>query len=556
MKFIRAAIGMAGLFTILSADFAPAHDGHDHGAPPPPVSATIAPRGEAASEEFELVAVAEGEELAIYVDRFATNEPIDGATIEIETPSGPATATPRANGSYRIAAPWLAKPGRYDLIFTVTLDGAIDVLPMTLEIHPPRASVNVLSLSGPAGNFPLGILIVLTAGGFALGALALGWRRRRKLTVALLLAGLTLGGQADAHEGEDHSPPAAANKAALPATSPTVTSRDLAQRLSDGSVFVPKVAQRIFAIRTVRVNEGVFRRTVELPGRIIPDPNASGLVQASVGGRLSPPPGGFPKLGRRVAKGEVLAYVTPPLQAIDISDMRQKQGELDQQIAIVERRVARYEPLAASGAVARVQLDETRLELQGLLDRRAALDRARREPEALIAPVDGIVADGSVVAGQIAPSNMVVFQIVDPARLWIEALSFEALPDANSATARTADGRTVMLRYQGSGFADRNQSVPIHFAIEGETRGLRVGQFLLVLAGTEEENKGIAVPRSAVVRNASGQDVIYEHIAAERFQARPVRIEPLDGQRVLIATGIKPGARIVTQGAELLDQVR
>ena len=36
----------------------------------------------------------------------------------------------------------------------------------------------------------------------------------------------------------------------------------------------------------------------------------------------------------------MLAYVTPPLQAIDVSDMRQRQGELDQQISIVERRLA------------------------------------------------------------------------------------------------------------------------------------------------------------------------------------------------------------------------
>lgn len=203
-----------------------------------------------------------------------------------------------------------------------------------------------------------------------------------------------------------------------------------------------------------------------------------------------------------------------------------------------------------------MQLDEARLELQGLRDRRAALDKARREPEALIAPVDGIVADGTVVAGQIAPSNMVVFHIVDPAKLWIEALSFSALAGAKSATARTAEGRTLTLNYRGSGFADRNQSVPIHFAIEGDTAGLRVGQFLLVLAGTDEENKGMAVSRSAVVRNANGQDIIYEHVTAERFQPRPVRIEPLDGERVLIATGINPGARVVTQGAELLDQVR
>jgi multidrug efflux pump subunit AcrA (membrane-fusion protein) len=202
-------------------------------------------------------------------------------------------------------------------------------------------------------------------------------------------------------------------------------------------VFVPKATQHILAIRTVVTVSGQFQRTIELPGRVIPDPNASGYVQASAGGRLSPPPGGFPKLGAQVSSGDVLAYVTAPLQAIDLSDMRQRQGELDQQISIVERRVARYEPLAQSGAMTRVQLDEARLELQGLKDRRVALDRVRLEPEALVAPVSGIIADGVVAAGQMVQPNTVIFQIVDPARLWIEALSFEVLPGARSATART-----------------------------------------------------------------------------------------------------------------------
>ena len=122
----------------------------------------------------------------------------------------------------------------------------------------------------------------------------------------------------------------------------------------------PRASQRILAIRTVQIESAAHRAALELPGRIIPDPNASGFVQSSVGGRLSPPPNGFPRLGTPVRKGDVLAYVTPPLQAIDASDMRQRQGELDQQISIVERRLARYETLVPSGAIARTQLEDTR----------------------------------------------------------------------------------------------------------------------------------------------------------------------------------------------------
>jgi membrane fusion protein, heavy metal efflux system len=551
MKRIFAALGVAALTTLLGASWPSAHEGHDHDAAPLPASVSIAPRAEATSDAFELIAIAQGSELAIYLDRFATNEPVEGAAIEVETPNGPVTA--RVHGdSYEIPAGWLSKPGRYDLIFTVTANEGVDVLPLTLEIPEARSESTAIGYTSARGDrwSSQALLILGTAAGFVIGMTAMAFFRRGRTSATFVLfvgAVTVFGANAIAHEGEDHGSPSEA---------PRFASRDLAQLLPDGSVFVPKAAQRILAIRTALTEQGHFRRAIELPGRIIPDPNASGYVQASVGGRLSPPPGGFPKLGTRVSQGDVLAFVTPPIQAIDVSDMRQRQGELDQQISIVERRIARYEPLVQSGAGTRVQLDEARLELQGLRDRRAALDKARREPEALIAPVSGIVAEGVVAAGQITQPNTVIFQIVDPERLWIEALSFNALAGTQTASARSPSGRSLALKYQGSGFTDRNQSIPIHFAIEGDVSGLRVGQFLAVLAHTDEEQNGLAVPRGSVVRSANGQDVVYEHVTAERFQVRLVRTQPLDGERVLIATGIDPGRRVVTQGAELLDQVR
>ncbi|MFZ5543530.1 MAG: efflux RND transporter periplasmic adaptor subunit, partial [Pseudomonadota bacterium] len=65
-------------------------------------------------------------------------------------------------------------------------------------------------------------------------------------------------------------------------------------RLPDGSVNVPKLAQRRMAIRTVLAPESDAAATVEMPGRVVMDPNASGRVQAVYGGRIEPGPRGLP----------------------------------------------------------------------------------------------------------------------------------------------------------------------------------------------------------------------------------------------------------------------
>lgn len=546
-KVVAAVLLLASMVLPLSA-----HEGHDHGAPAP-AAAPALPRAEGASEAFEMVIVAKGGELTIYLDRFATNEPVRDAAITLETPQGSVDAKRTPDGSYQLSSPWAEKPGRYDLIATVTHDGIADILALTLDIPSPANSSGatepnsarqLVARLAPTGAllWPLATFLIGGVAGFAAAR-----RKKALLTIMIIGAALALSSDnARAHEGEDHGTPPPATSAA---------SRDVAQMLPDGNVFVPKSTQRILAIRTLKTQLASYRRTIELPGRIIADPNASGFVQAAVSGRLSPPEGGFPRLGTRVRKGDVLAYVTPPLQAIDISDMRQRQGELDQQISIVERRLARYETLAPSGAVARSQLEDTRLELQGLNARRVSLDKVRREPEALIAPADGIIAEGTPVAGQIAQNNAVVFQIIDPSRLWVEALSYEALPPLQHANAQ-ASGKELSLVFRGAGFADRNQSIPLHFAIEGAVPGLRIGQFVTVFAETPDEQRGLAIPRTGIVRTTSGQDAVYEHIGAERFALRPVRIEPLDGLRVLIMDGLASDTRVVVQGAELIDHIR
>lgn len=558
---MRSAIGRSIANTLLKTlvliaaglNPASAHEGHDHGAPPPPVSSTIAPRAEASSADLELVAVARGSQLTIYLDAYKTNRPVVGAALEVDSSSGILKPKETAPGVYAVEAPFLRKSGPHDLAITVTTADVVDLLTATLSI--PQAAAPEASLGGsrffgidpaiaadvrrrlPVDSLPVLLWIAI---GFGAGVAATLLRKRLRLGLAAILL-VSLSFLAPAPATADPGPA-------------SVALRDISQRLPDGSLFVPKPSQRILALTTVFSEAKPFRRAVELPGRIIPDPNGSGLVQASVGGRLVPPVGGFKPLGTRVATGDILAYVRPPLGAADATSQQQQARELDQQISIVSRKVERLR--AIERVIARSQLEDAELELKGLQARRANLERANREPEPLTAPVDGVLAASNAVAGQMAEPNAVIFQIVDPARLWVEALSFEPQATTGTAQGLFAGGRTIALDFVGAGLADRNQTVPIHFAIKGVTPGLRAGQLLTVLAETTDERTGIALPREAVLRSSNGQIIVYEHTNAERFLPREVRVEPLDAERVLVLSGLEPGKRIVTQGAELLNQIR
>ena len=178
--------------------------------------------------------------------------------------------------------------------------------------------------------------------------------------------------------------------------------------------------------------------------------------------------------------------------------------------------------------------------------------------EALTAPVAGVVASAHVVAGQVVDARELLFEIIDPQRLRIEALAFDPALAANVASATLALGeQRVPLVFVGAARSLREQALPMGFRAQGAAlTALAVGQPVRVVVQTRQTIKGIAVPVSSLMKNPANQTVVWVKTAPERFEPRTVTTEPLDGVRVAVTSGLKPGDRVATAGASLINQVR
>jgi len=368
----------------------------------------------------------------------------------------------------------------------------------------------------------------------------------------MVIAALALAsGGALAHGGEDHSHDAKPAAAALPATvsgSP--------QRLADGSLFVPKPVQRQLGIRTERVKLGPLAATVELNGRVIADPDAGGRVQAPFAGSVMPGPKGMPLPGRKVGKDEVLAWLRPVAGAIERGNQQALLAELEAQLAIAEGRVRRFEQL--EGAVPQKEIAAARIEFAALQKRRSFVAASIDAPVPLKAPAAGVIsASHHLVAGALVDAREVLFEIVDPARLAVEALAYDPGIGATLTTASALAGDTALdLRYVGGGRQLREQALPLLFRIVSPSALVAVGQPVKVMVHTAHEARGAAVARSALTRVGAGETAIWVHTEAERFVARRLRVHSLDAARVAILEGMHDGDRIVVEGANLLSQVR
>lgn len=160
-----------------------AHGGDDHAEKVPMASGWL-PRAEAASEQFELVLVADGAHAWLYLTDFASSAAIEGAEISVDlltsqagsTSQAPQTLTAQADsqlGRYRLD--WQApSAGEYQVTATIVTKDAADVLTLTLPIEPASEFVHQHSFAEFKTPLLWGVAVIL------ISAVAwVGWRRHR-----------------------------------------------------------------------------------------------------------------------------------------------------------------------------------------------------------------------------------------------------------------------------------------------------------------------------------------------------------------------------------------
>lgn len=328
------------------------------------------------------------------------------------------------------------------------------------------------------------------------------------------------------------------------------------RRQPDGSVFLPKPAQRQLEILTMQAQEEALSRSTELAGRVVMNPNAGGKVQAMTSGRLEAGPSGLPQLGQAVRKGDVLAYIVASTAPLERSAQAAQLAEWRAAGDLARQRLARLEAL--SDTVPRKEIEAARSEVASLAARASAIGAGLSGREALVAPVSGVIATANGVAGQVVDARELVFEIVDATRLDVEALAYDDELAANVASGSLAIGKArVPLQFLGAARALREQALPMRFRVPPDAvHALALGQPVKVFVQTRSTVKGVAVPAASLMRNPSNQTIVWVKTAAERFEPRVVATQPLDGVSVAVTSGLGSGERVVTQGASLVNQIR
>jgi membrane fusion protein, heavy metal efflux system len=537
IPLLRCA-AVAALLLAAPLDPAHAHGGEDHGDHgSAPIAAAPSPAGFGADGSvFQIVLVpgTDGATLVFLADS-DSNAPVTGATIDADTGAwqGRATATP-ADGVYSL--PWVPTAEGGDVTLVVSAAGRDDLLLLTGVNNRPAAGAvavdDVQHWRHWAGGAGIGAALVAAA-------IILTRRGMAALALATLLAGPAL-----AHEGHDGPEPAA------PAP------------LLGSALTLPKSAQFLLGIRTLKIEPQEAAETIRVVGRVIPDPMGFARVQPSQWSRVvSDPANPLPVPGQAVRRGEVVAVLEPTLSTLERGDKRASITRLDSDISVQERDLARMEALAGITPVKTVET--ARIRLEQVRRERAQISGISLARELVTSPIDGVITDVHVVPGEVITPDRAIVEIVDPTRLRVEAVIHDIAAAGRIASA-TASSRLIRdeaipLRLLGVSPRIDAQDLGVHavFAVAPEHAArLKIGMPMDVFVATGAVRLRTAVPRDAVTESG-GRQVVFVRTAPETFEARPVKVERVVGPLAELAAGaVQPGERVVVQGVEQMRAVR
>ncbi len=346
-----------------------------------------------------------------------------------------------------------------------------------------------------------------------------------------------------------------------------------------GLVIIPADSPKLQQIRVESV------RTSEVPvdevtaaGKIEVNPNRVSRIVLPVAGRISMV---YVKLGDRVASGEpLLALESPDAAAAESafiqseasvtqsrSALGKAQGDFDRASDLYQHdAVAKKEVLSAENALTQAKsgVDQAqavreqavrRLELWGLKS------GSFGQKVIVRSPISGKVLELSVTAGDYRNDTTApLMTVADLSTVWVSS----NVPESYIRRIQVGEHIDItLLAYPGEMFRGRVRRIAD--TVDPQTRTVKVqaeldntgGKFLPEMYGNirhvEAMQPALVLPGNAVVQG-DGTSLVFLELEKGKFQKTSVQTGKRFGDLLPILSGLKPGDRVVVDGAMLLQQ--
>jgi membrane fusion protein, heavy metal efflux system len=306
-----------------------------------------------------------------------------------------------------------------------------------------------------------------------------------------------------------------------------------------------------------------FRTAFADSGFVIASFDATGVIEAAAGryADVSAPIGGLveaggvsgsPAPGQRVARGQVLAVLTPSL-----GEGGSAYAEARARLAEAEDEHARARRLVEAEAAPARRLHEAEIRLRAARETLAGFGGGAAGGRIVVrAPISGVVARRTISPGSRVDAGTPLFTLVDASVVWltvnVPAAQASLVGPASTASFQLegSERRREATRIVsvGSVIDPMSRTLPVIYDVPNADGSIRVGSTARAQVRTGRAVSGVVIQASAIIEE-DGRPVAYVQPEGETFERRELVIGGRDGDRVLVSSGISAGERVVTGAA-------
>ncbi len=309
-------------------------------------------------------------------------------------------------------------------------------------------------------------------------------------------------------------------------------------------------------------------RYVIATGELVPMSNAEATVAAPLSGIISTAKQ-LPFIGKRVAKGEVLALIDPPVRLDGgIGQLEAAYAEAKNRVTLAQKEHNRAKQLHEAKIAPLKRVEEAELTLASAQAALAPLEKAMGSVKgegdgriAVRAPASGTVVEVHAGAGKGVEAGQSILRIVNTGTLWLKAnipaaeidIAGKSRDATFTVTGLTGTFKPSRLVSVGDMLDPQTRTLPVLFEVPNQSGRLKVGLFANVAIRTGSVAGALAVPKDSLIED-EGRWFVFIQSSGEAFDRREVKIGVEDGGFVQITDGIKGTERVVTRGAYYVKQ--
>jgi cobalt-zinc-cadmium efflux system membrane fusion protein len=337
-------------------------------------------------------------------------------------------------------------------------------------------------------------------------------------------------------------------------------------------VFAPESLRSQIQVSEVQSQD--LSDTLRVAGQIDFDEQALTRIGASVTGRVTQIQA---TLGQVVNKGDTLALINSSelsgsqlayLKARSEKELHRRTVERAKTLfnadiisaAELQRRESEYEIASAETRAAQDQLRVLGVSPKSIerLGNTGTIDSVA----SVMATIKGVVVERKIAAGQVVQPSDVLFAVADLSRVWAVA----QVPEQQVGQVKVGQSVSIevpalgheklegKLIYVGQTVNPESRTVLVRTELDNKSGRLKPSMLASMLIESTPV-KRLVVPITAVVRQ-DDTDHVFVELSANNFQLTAVKLAAeQNGQRVVLE-GLKPGMRIVSDGAFHLNNHR